>query len=273
MSYESIKLAPNASTQYDLTTSAGCVAQLIRAYEMGREVQRLSDEALAAYLNIDGNSIDTLLDEFDAAGLDIERSKLKKTFQNRQSILRGKGLVARPAGRGRRTDLEVPAREPQVIDVTPEPEPDDVLSDEDKAAAAAIAAKFEKLNDRAVVLLPELAERNRELEAENAALKAQLGDQVPQEVADRTLGKAQELLAKAEARKENADAQWESAKQRSQAVDEADPSAADDLVHRVVMLEQTAIYFFQRIADFERDDREEVYQALKMLANTIADRL
>ena len=152
-----------------LNTSESCVIQLIPCFDAIDEAQRLSDEALAAYLNIDGNTIDTLLDAFDAAGMRFERNELKKAYQNRQSILRCWGSIKPEDDRFRRGGNGGHSRtgnrpepvideEPVKSEAQPQIEKDEFFTAELKN----ISAKAVRMAHRLAVLHAELAELQKE---------------------------------------------------------------------------------------------------------------
>ena len=68
-----------------LTTPQDCINQIIEGYAAVKRGYGLADEAMIAYLQMEGCSIQTLFDDLRKAGCEIS----KKTLQNRQSILRG----------------------------------------------------------------------------------------------------------------------------------------------------------------------------------------
>ena len=81
-----------------LLTPKDCINQIIEGYATVQRGYGLADEAMIAYLQMDGCTIQTLYDDLQKAGCDIA----KKTLQNRQSILRGEGKLPPANARYRR---------------------------------------------------------------------------------------------------------------------------------------------------------------------------
>lgn len=103
---------------YDLSTREGCIGQIQHAWQLVEQGQRLSDEAMAAYLQLPDTSIDTLRDDLAAGGYEVSRKRL----QNRQADLRKQGLLPPGRGGGRVAAAEVPPPEP-TEEPTEEPAP------------------------------------------------------------------------------------------------------------------------------------------------------
>ena len=98
---------------YDLSLTRDCIGQIVYGHKVVQKGWGIADEALVAYLKIDGNSVKTLYFDLQEAGCDIA----KQTLANRQSKLRKQGLLPESG-----TNAGRPAKaitEP-VIDVDPE---------------------------------------------------------------------------------------------------------------------------------------------------------
>jgi hypothetical protein len=76
-------------TTLTLQTPQDCVTQIIEGYNTVQRGYGIADEAICAYLQMDGCSVATLHQDLRDAGCEITR----KTLYNRQSLLRGKGLL------------------------------------------------------------------------------------------------------------------------------------------------------------------------------------
>lgn len=81
-----------------LSTPKDCINQIVEGYATIQMGYGLADEAMVAYLQMDGCTIQTLYDDLQKAGCDLA----KKTLQNRQSILRGEGKLPPADARYRR---------------------------------------------------------------------------------------------------------------------------------------------------------------------------
>lgn len=81
-----------------LTTPEDCVKQILHGYETVQRGYGIADEAICAYLQMDGCSVQTLHRDLQEAGCEITI----KTLYNRQSMLRGEGLLPAPKERFQR---------------------------------------------------------------------------------------------------------------------------------------------------------------------------
>jgi hypothetical protein len=75
---------------FDLTTADGCIQQIASAMQTIKRGQSLSDEAMIAYLQMDGKTVKTLWADLQDANCCLAL----KTLQNRQSDLRRLGLLS-----------------------------------------------------------------------------------------------------------------------------------------------------------------------------------
>jgi hypothetical protein len=155
---------------YDLRTTDGCINTLVECFNGIQKMQRMSDEAMAAYLNIEGNTVQTLRLDLQEAGVKVA----KQTLANRQSKLRKNGLLPEASGNaGRPVKTEDSVEEVEVIT-----EP--VISDEEEPPADEIASlqqalKKSKHFEHQAFLKRRMAEEHRDkLLAENCQLRNEL---------------------------------------------------------------------------------------------------
>lgn len=81
-----------------LLTPSDCIKQIVEGYNIVQKGYGLADDAIVAYLQMEGCNVSTLHSDLQVAGCEIS----KKTLQNRQSMLRGQGKLAEPDERYRR---------------------------------------------------------------------------------------------------------------------------------------------------------------------------
>lgn len=84
--------------EFDLTTTAGCIDQLVFAEQVTHMGYGIGDDAFVAYLKIEGNTVSTLFGDLKDRGCQIA----KGTLSNRQSKLRKQGLLPAVEGKGGR---------------------------------------------------------------------------------------------------------------------------------------------------------------------------
>ncbi|MDC0277454.1 hypothetical protein OAK87_00600 [bacterium] len=280
---------------FDLRHSMGCVQQLLTCYAAGRGLKRLENKALTAYLSMEGKTVTTLIDELKIQDPSIDTKALKKTYANRASILRNQGQLERPTGQGSRTDLEVPTRELQaveVIDVTDisatveraqkqldrirskgEPVPPSIETYRGLALPAGGTRK-ERERDKEQLLDLLIASKDRQiqtLEDRVYFLENRASEPSSPEVVTPKISKADELLQQARERRE---------KDKREYMEEhgIDPDAeyADNAKYLSLTLTETdkaMMEFFDHIDEYPLYLAKEFYEGLRDLADKIADRL
>ena len=85
-------------TKLTLATPNDCINQIVEGYNIIQKGYGIANDAIAAYLQMDGCTIATLHQDLREAGCEIS----KKTLYNRQSQLRGQGKLPPADDRYRR---------------------------------------------------------------------------------------------------------------------------------------------------------------------------
>lgn len=157
-----------SANEFNLATSDGCIEQIVYGFNVAAAGYGIADNALVAYLQIEGNTPKTLILDLKFAGCPIADS----TVRNRCSQLVKKGLLPKTSNAGRPAKAKVEESAEAITEAVIQVEPEQV------GRVAELEHQLEELREdlkNVEEAAEQIADENVALHAEIERLKAEVG--------------------------------------------------------------------------------------------------